>query len=661
MQSLLDGVLAPLRNVHKFDPIVRLPLVLGLAWTVDQAWQELRSDERRVRPRGRRPDGLQPARADRDRGDRGARRVDARLHRPRSPRRRLLVDPGLLAVETADWLEDRSDDGQALLVPGFLVRVSTRGAPRATSRCSSSPAAGGRSATRCRSPRPATSGCSTRWRRGSPRARVADGLASYLQRAGIALPRRTQRPRQAAGHPRPRPGAPGPRVTRPACAGWRPSARTSAARPTWTRKDQRVLINGGWQSEYPAVEIFEVEAGAPFAEEPASPTNGRRRTRGPARPRRPRRPGSTEPTVLANDPRLQSRLDPGRVVLTDGQRSIERSFGRVHDGASETRMPGQPRRLANPTPDYLLPARGPLVDDGVRRGGSTGHGVLVDVRRLGGRHEPARADAVRRHRRPGGDQLAGQLPARASRPGGGRLRAPARRRRSVRITAGPTQREVVRVRTEHQRSDVDRHRARHDPHCPDPRRRDRRSCGSRTTRVERATGSPCPRWTFPGSMCVVACGCRRFLGAGEIRTPSCCERSRTRGAAASRWTAMCGASRTGTSPARRSTSSVADSTCRTSAATGRWCEAEVRPGSALAKAVFAQQPVNVTASSTGSPDPRGSVLAAVDGDPRTTWTAAQTDEEPVLEPELGRPATVSGLAADRGGRHRGARRRPSSP
>ena len=34
-RSLLDGVLAPFRNVHKFDPLIRIPLVFGLAHLVD--------------------------------------------------------------------------------------------------------------------------------------------------------------------------------------------------------------------------------------------------------------------------------------------------------------------------------------------------------------------------------------------------------------------------------------------------------------------------------------------------------------------------------------------------------------------------------------------------------------------------------------------------
>lgn len=43
-QDLLDGVLAPLRNVHKFDVVLRIPLIIGLAWTLTVVPQRLRRD-----------------------------------------------------------------------------------------------------------------------------------------------------------------------------------------------------------------------------------------------------------------------------------------------------------------------------------------------------------------------------------------------------------------------------------------------------------------------------------------------------------------------------------------------------------------------------------------------------------------------------------------
>ncbi|MFC7534495.1 alpha-(1-_3)-arabinofuranosyltransferase family protein [Actinoplanes sp. GCM10030250] len=44
IRELLDGPLAPLRNVHKFEPVLRLPIALGLAYAASQAlsWRRFR-------------------------------------------------------------------------------------------------------------------------------------------------------------------------------------------------------------------------------------------------------------------------------------------------------------------------------------------------------------------------------------------------------------------------------------------------------------------------------------------------------------------------------------------------------------------------------------------------------------------------------------------
>ena len=468
--------------------------------------------------------------------------------------------------------------------------------------------------------------------------RGARGLAANLKRAGIAfLVVRNDLARL--------PDIPDPVLVHQALAQSPGLRRVATFGPEvgggahLDKRKQRVLINGGWQSRYPAVEIFEVDRATPFAEESASPRTviggpedllvlGDLRVLGP------------EPTVLANH-QDQPRLDPGSVVLTDGQRSIERSFGRVHDGASETRMPGQPRRLANPTQDYRLPH--------ANRWSTTA--FLEGAARVTASSSMSDASAA-------GTNQPGQMPYAAI---DGRVEtawradyhpeAPAwwqvdfehpRDVTSVRLTAGPAQREVVRVRTEHQRSHVIRLEpgATRSVEIPDDgtgfvRVEDEsRREGNRLTLsevdvpgvdVSRGLQLPTiPRsWGDPGAI---------VLRAHTDARRGCAEVDRD---------VRCVADRDVTGEEEyefRRRFDLKDQRSYRAVVRG-----QVRPGSALAKAVFAQQPFSMTASSTGSPDPRGSVLSAVDGDPRTTWTAAQSDEGPVLGLNWVQPQRVSGL------------------
>ncbi len=106
--SLLDGALSPLRNVHKFDPVIRLPLLLGMAHLLDVAARRARSPQlpRRV------PARIALAMAALMVAGVGSPLWLGRLSPP-------AAFPALPSYwqQTADWLAGHAEDGRALLLP----------------------------------------------------------------------------------------------------------------------------------------------------------------------------------------------------------------------------------------------------------------------------------------------------------------------------------------------------------------------------------------------------------------------------------------------------------------------------------------------------------------------------------------------------------------
>ncbi|HEY4630843.1 MAG TPA: DUF3367 domain-containing protein, partial [Blastococcus sp.] len=109
VHAALEGLLAPLRNVHKFDPVLRIPLALGVAHLCGILF-------RRVRRSGR--DRLRPL------AHAGIGVMVLALIAVASPAvaGRLTAPTGFEALppywqQTADWLEDAQPSGRALLLP----------------------------------------------------------------------------------------------------------------------------------------------------------------------------------------------------------------------------------------------------------------------------------------------------------------------------------------------------------------------------------------------------------------------------------------------------------------------------------------------------------------------------------------------------------------
>ncbi|MBR7742187.1 DUF3367 domain-containing protein [Phycicoccus sp. BSK3Z-2] len=116
--DLLDRALAPFRNTHKFEPVVRLPLALGVAHALPLAVTWLRS-------RGAPWPALAPALV-----------VTALVGQTAVPAALGVVQRGpFVAVpaawsETARWLADHDDGGRTLLLPGGNAPARFWGEPK---------------------------------------------------------------------------------------------------------------------------------------------------------------------------------------------------------------------------------------------------------------------------------------------------------------------------------------------------------------------------------------------------------------------------------------------------------------------------------------------------------------------------------------------------
>ncbi|HYF74326.1 MAG TPA: alpha-(1-_3)-arabinofuranosyltransferase family protein [Nocardioides sp.] len=639
LQTALDGVLAPLRNVHKFDPVVRLPLVLGLAWAVDSLVAQRQ----------------QAAAAEGDRTMTGLERVTAfglvlasvaAVAGAAMPAALGRITPtgGFVAVpdywsETTDWLDGR--DATALLLPGSSFGDYVWGFPQdePVQPLADSPWA-------VRNAVPLTPPGNIRML-DAIEARLAQGsgspaLASYLRRAGVThVVVRNDLVRSA--------DLPDPVLVHQALEGSEGVYRVASFGPDIggaghidTEDDSRIVVNGGWQASYPAIEVYAV-AGAVTAGDARTSQVAPVVIGGPEDLLDLAELGviGDEPTRMGFD--VATGEEPGGpVVLTDGLRAVERHFGRLHDGQSATLAPGEPRRLGNPTRDYLPEGSAPW-ETWARYTG------IATVSASSSRSDATSPGAVQR----------GQLPF-AAVDGWPETRwqasvagvdtwwqvGLARQRHvgEVVVTAGPDEREVVRVAA----GDVTTEPVTIRAGSSRAIRVDAEDV--ETIRIEDVSGRPGHRMSLaevdvpgvPAARELVLPAVPEAWGAparivlravGDDRT-GCVVVDRSVRCVPGREVAAeeaLGFRRTVTLPA---SATYDDVRLRV---TGRF-------GARLQALLDRRQAGALTASSSSNPDLRSSALAAIDGDPGTTWSAALSDLNPQLELRWLGQRTVRGLA-----------------
>ena len=403
------------------------------------------------------------------------------------------------------------------------------------------------------------------------------------------------------------------------------------------------MVNGGWQTSYPAVEIFEVPEVSSAVSSGPPPLVAA----GPEDLADLSDLGvvGDEPVLLAADApeRLPDELADSRVVLTDGLRARERFFPRMHDGVSSVITPGDVRRSGNPTRDYLID-QDDRWSTTARLDGAAGLAASSsgsDSGELGGsRRGELPLSAIDRTRRTEWVSGLGHSARAWWAVSFGRPRSLT----SVRLTGGKDAviNQAVRVRT--------------DTGVSQPV-----ELGPGETRSVELDGSPTRSLRVEDADEVTV----RPLALAEVRVPGV-EVSRTlvlptlptdwgtpdeivvRADADARTGCVKVDTDVRCVPGRNRASEESwkvDRALTLSAPASYRASLTVRPrsGGALVRRILRDQPLNVTTSSVSVPDVRASGIASVDGDPGTTWMADPDDLRPTIGLSWLGTRRVSGL------------------
>jgi arabinofuranan 3-O-arabinosyltransferase len=348
LHDALDGALAPLRNVHKFDPVLRLPLALGLAHllAVLFAWAAKRRDAP--------PGGSRRARLGRLVPHAIIAVIAFALVSTFSPALagKLTSPTGFTDVpgywqETADFLAGEQPSGRALLVPGSSFGSYEWGSPNDEPM---QPLA--ESPWDVRNAIPLSPEGHIRMldavEERLARGEGSPGLARYLTRAGIShLVLRNDLDTRAAQATR-------AVLVREALAESPGITRTATFGPVVSieRTEDGEVFDAGLDEPAPAIEVYSVEGEFPRAStyplSSAVTVHG-----GPEAVLALEDRGliTDRPALMAGSTDIQTSL----VMVTDALVRRERNFGRLVGPTSAGMTPDQPLTMDAPARDYVLP------------------------------------------------------------------------------------------------------------------------------------------------------------------------------------------------------------------------------------------------------------------------------------------------------------------